>query len=198
MHMPGSGSTRPNAVPSSSVPGSSSTSLSTLLSPEPARRADDTEVAQVPARSACAPCRNGGSEGLRKQETLYCPGCVRGAKGHGRAAARVTVIDVHGLHVVGRRALVRGWPHGWQVSGPSITFQQYDLGTESEEKRACGLQPREGGVRVKRDWGLRGAGGHQEDRQCRESLWFYLLHSFAGLANIFRISNALYLSQDLV
>ena len=93
---------------------------------------------------------------------------------------------------------MRAWLRGWQVSGPSITFQQYDLGTESEEKRACGLQPGEGGVRVKRDWGLRGAGGHQEDRQCRESLWFYLLHSFAGLANIFRISNALYVSQDPV
>ena len=56
----------------------------------------------------------------------------------------------------------------------------------------------EGGLRVERDWGLRWAGGHQEDRQCRESLWFYLLHSFAGLANIFRISNALYPSQDPV
>ena len=99
MRMPGSGSTHPNAEPSSSVPGSSSTSLSTPLSPKPARRADDTEVAQVPARSACAPCRNGGSEGLRKQETLYRPGRLRGAKGHGAAAAGVTVIDVRGLHV---------------------------------------------------------------------------------------------------
>lgn len=153
MHIPGSGSTCPNTVLSSSVPGSSSTSLSTPLSPELAKKAEDTEVAWVPAGPVCAPCRNGCSGGLRKQETLTHPGRVRGAKGHGGAAARVRVIDVHGLRVGGRGALVRGWPRGWRLSGPSITFQQYDLGTESEGKRACGLQPGEGGL------GSKGTGG---------------------------------------
>lgn len=82
--------------------------------------------------------------------------------------------------------------------GQASHFSNMILVRRVRGKRACGLQPGEGALRVKRDWGLRWAGGHQEDRQCRESLWFYLLHSFAGLANIFRISNALYPSQDPV
>lgn len=80
--MRGSGSAPPNQVPSIS-----SASLSTPPSPRPAGRADDTTVAQAPARSTWAPFRSRCSEGPRKQERLRRPRCVRGAAGHGGAAA---------------------------------------------------------------------------------------------------------------
>lgn len=48
---------------------------------------------------------------------------------------------------------MRGVAEGWQVSGPSITFQQYDLGTESEGEAGLWSSARRGGLRVKRDWG---------------------------------------------
>lgn len=44
-------------------------------------------------------------------------------------SCRVTVIDVRGSRVGAHGAPVPGRPRGWQVSGPSITFQQLDLST---------------------------------------------------------------------
>ena len=59
-------------------------------------------VAWVLAGSARAPCRNGCSEGLRKQG-LHRPGRVRGSHSY-----RVMVIDVHGSFVGAHGALVQG------------------------------------------------------------------------------------------
>lgn len=76
-------------------------------------------------------------------------------------------------------ALVRGWPRGWQVSGPSITFQQYDLGTESEGSVLVVFSQERGGLRVK-GLGAEMGWGPSGGQTCLESSGFYLLHSFTG------------------